>query len=77
MKSLERLGEWMEKGNFGTVSSAQRVLFSVGSACGAADPDKKPSACGAADPDKKPSACGAADPDKKPSACGAADPDKK
>ena len=34
------------------------------SACGAADPEEKPSACG--------SACGAADPEEKPSACGSA-----
>lgn len=32
------------------------------SACGAAEPEDKPSACG--------SSCGAADPEEKPSACG-------
>lgn len=34
------------------------------SACGAAEPEEKPSACG--------SACGAAGPEEKPSACGSA-----
>ena len=81
MNGLERIGEWLDMGDYKPRASAQRVMaFSAcGSACGAADPDKKDapasacgSACGAADPDKKEapaSACG--------SACGAADPDKK
>ena len=71
MNGLERIGEWLDMGDYKPRVSAQRVMaFSAcGSACGAADPDKKEapaSACGSADPDKKEtpaSACSSADPD--------------
>ena len=43
MNGLERIGEWLDMGDYKPRASAQRVMaFSAcGSACGAADPDKK------------------------------------
>ena len=42
----------------------QQVSAACGTACGAGEPEKKPTACG--------TACGAGEPEKKPAACGTA-----
>ena len=55
MDKLKKLDEWNGNGEFQARTSAQRMMRAAegagtacGSACGASDPEKKPSACGSA-----------------------------
>ena len=67
MDKLKNLDEWNGNGEFQARTSVQGMMRAAegagtacGSACGAADPEKKPGACG--------SACGASNPENKPTA---------